>query len=526
MFENMTQRERILAWLLTALVPTSLAFVGLYRFIQKYGDNESEIIRLSDQISDEENKTLLASKANKRLNYYLTRSLAQNFNAVTPYQQWLREVARRNGLKKDDLNPQAGQPIKYKNKEVAKLHSVKFSAEGNLDEITDFLYEFYSLDTLHRIKLLKFTPESTIVKGNRVLTGNLKLAMEVELLIMNDAAGEFDFDVAKRELSKPKEEYQTAIVNRNIFGPPNNTPLVKASPTSSYASNSEVKISLRGEDADKDDTLEFLLLESPIEGARVESKPGSREATLVLPPWAQGTYELKVGVKDSGFPAKESDAIVKVVLKDPPNNRPSLTADVAKSYPPDRPIEIALEGNDKDANDKLNFALAEGVQGAEILQENSEDRTPVLYIPALDVGVYPFRVTVSDGRELENDRLVERVFDVVVERLFSHLSETRITSIVRERTGEWYANVRVRTLGKNYRLTIGDSFEVEKQVWTVREISSNQVVFQVGTELKTLQPRIPFSTPLQTESLAAEDVDTETQTVSDEQKVPRGIQGK
>lgn len=512
----MSQRERILAVLLSALVPITLSSVAVFWFIQKYGDNEMRIVQLIDQVGEQEKKITQSRKAMKRLGYYQTVSLPGDFvSSSTRYQQWLRDLARDKGLKGNSISPQAAQPIRYQAKEIGKSQLLKLRSEGGLEEVISFLYQFYSLDTLHRVKQLKISPESTIVKGTRVLTGSMTLLMDIELIVLNEADDSFDFQTATRELPRSQNEFREAIVNRNIFGPPNNTPLVKVSPSSSYASDSEVKITLRGEDADKNDSLEFALLSSALGGARLEPKPDSREATLILPPSTQGTYEVKVGVKDNGFPPKESDSSFKVVLKDPPNNKPSIIANLSGPYPPDRPIEIELEGTDRDANDPLTFAIAQGVEGAEIIQENREDRNPVLYIPAQDIGVYPFRVTVSDGREAENDKLADRTFDVIVERIFSHLNETRITSIVRERSGDWFVNVRVRTMGKSYYLGVGDSFEIEKQVWNVQEIHPNQVVFRVGDELKMLEPRVPFSSPLRTESLAGEST-PDTISVSEE----------
>jgi hypothetical protein len=507
MFENMTQRERILAVLLSALVPISLSFLAVFWFIQKYGDNNSQIVQLLDRIGNEENKIALARKAQKRLHYYQTLSLPQDFRSSTAdYQQWLRDLGRNSGLKGNSISPKVGQTIRYRNKEIGKSQVLQFVSEGGLDEIISFLYQFYSLDTLHRVQSLRITPVTAMARGTRVLTGTMKLAMDVELVVLNEAKDEFNFSTAVRALPKSMEELQAAIVNRNIFGPPNNTPLVRVSPSSSYASNTEVKVTVRGDDADKDDTLQFELLESEIEGAVLEPRPGSREATLILPPTPQGTYEFKVGVKDSGFPPKESDSSFKIVLRDPPNSKPSIVAKLSNPYSPDRPIEVVLEGSDRDANDILAFTIAEGVEGAEIVQENETDRNPVLYIPPQDIGVYPFRVTVSDGREGEEEKLVDRTFDVIVERLFSHLMETRITSIVRERSGEWFVNVRVRTMGKSFYLGVGDSFEIEKQTWIVREILPNQVVFQVGDQLKTFEPRVPFTSPLHSESLASEPI--------------------
>jgi hypothetical protein len=328
----------------------------------------------------------------------------------------------------------------------------------------------------------------------------MSINLDIELALLHNGNTNFEFETVTT--GKTLEQYLAAIVNRNIFGPKNNTPIVTVRPNASYASGSEIKITLRGEDGDKDDKLEFVMLNSEIEGAKLESRSGTNDATLILPPTASGTYGFKVGVKDSGFPAKESDAEFKVVLKDPPNKKPSVVAKLSNPYAPDKPIEVILEGTDSDAKDILEFAIVEGLEGAKIEKQSETDRNPRLLIPPQLVGSYPFVISVRDGREESVDKPVEKSFELQVVRKFSHLNETRITGILRDKSGTWFVNVRVRTTGQRFSLAEGESFEVEKKTFKVEKVETNQVTFQVGDQQITRTLGQPFGLLEEAESVS------------------------
>ncbi len=508
MFENLSQRERILSWLVIALVPIALGFLALNWYLGKIGDYDMELMAVQQQVGDEETRILRALKAKQRLDYYRNSSLpgdspAQRSESQNSYHNWLLDLAKKHGLKNPNLTfpgttvvtaePTANSRSR---KEIGVAKGIKLTAVAGLEELTHFLHEFYSLGTLHKINVLRITPETTKVGESRIRTGMMSLNLEGELLTLSEGTKDFDFSSQVTPLSHSIEDYQSAIVGRNIFGPPNNAPRVTANPRSSYASQSELEITLRGEDADKNDLLAMELLESGIEGAKLETRDGSRDSRLVLPPTAAGTYEFKVAIKDNGFPAKESDATFEIVIKDPPNNKPSLAVRPSNPYPPDRPLEILIEGSDRDENDVLTFEILEGVEGAELVKAEENDRNVILHIPALDIGKYQFRLAVSDGREENGEKAekVERGFEVVVARKFSHLDETRISSILRDGAGDWVVNIRVRTTGQRFSLKVGESFEIEKQTWIVDAIESDEVTFKVGEETRKLKPTIPFST--------------------------------
>ncbi len=320
MFENMTKRERLLALLVAALVPISLAFIGIFWFIDKYSNNNLEVVRLMDQVDEEENQMSLATKANQRRIYYRTISLPSDVgDAANDYQIWLKDLVR-DDIKMDfkSVTPRDGGEIKFKNKLIGRTKTFTLLATADLPQLTRFLQEFYSVDLLHRINSIKIIPLSTgSANEKRVRSGKLSLIINLEVVSMVDADEQREFTKSYRELARTAEDYQNKIVRRNIFGPANNTPAISIRPSSSYTSNIDIRVPVTGEDADENDLLSFELLESAIVGVKlVQTDEKSRRAILEVPGQNAGKYEFKVAVRDNGFPSKMNETTVSVTFKD------------------------------------------------------------------------------------------------------------------------------------------------------------------------------------------------------------------
>ena len=338
MFENMTQREKVLAMVVGALVPITLIFMGVFWFIEKNSLNDGEIMSLSEQVSRENEKTALSTKANSRRIYYRSVSMPSNLaDATNDYLLWLNKLAG-DEIKMEGLSvaPLSGDKIKFKSKVVGNTKKFAMTATGNLSQLSEFLTKFYSVDLLHRINSLKVIPLTTgpAKAGKRVLSGNLNLSITVEVLSLVDADEQREFTSVYREMARTSEEYQNGILRRNIFGPANNTPSLSGRPSSSYVSGKDIKVSLTGEDADKNDLLSFELIEGSIEGVKlVQTDSKSRRASLQIPGQKAGRYEFKVGVKDNGFPAKTNEKKFTVVFKD-------FVAKKEKPKPPPAPAYV------------------------------------------------------------------------------------------------------------------------------------------------------------------------------------------
>ena len=328
----MTARERVLAMAVGALVPISIAFMLVFWFIGKYSDNNNQFVGLQSQISAEKDKTALAIKANQRRIFYRSTSLpADLVDASNEYQTWLKKLVR-DQIKMDfkSVTPRDGGDLKYKNKLIGRTKTFTLLATADLKQLSKFLYEFYTMDVLHRINSIKIIP-LTSGTGNekRVRSGKLSLIITVEAVSMVDADAEREFTQCFCELPLTEEEYEEALVRRNIFGPANNTPTVAARPSSSPYAGTDIKVNVTGNDADKNDLLYFELLESSVEGAKLtQADEQSRRATLEIPGQPAGKYKFKVAVSDNGFPSKSNEKEFTVTFKDRPVKK------TAKPEPP------------------------------------------------------------------------------------------------------------------------------------------------------------------------------------------------
>lgn len=303
-----------------ALVPISIAFMGVFWFIDKYSNNNMEYLSLTEQVSVEKEKTTKAIKANQRRIYYRSVSLPSNLvDASNEYQTWLKKLVRDEiKMNFKSVTPRDGGELIYQNKLIGRTKTFTLLATADLQQLSQFLHEFYSVDLLHRINSIKVIP-LTSGTGNekRVRSGKLSLVVTIEAVSMVDADEEREFTTAYRELPMTAEQYEQALVHRNVFGPANNTPTVSARPSASYTSGTDITVNVTGKDADKNDVLTFELIESSVEGAKlVQTDGNSRRATLEIPGQPAGKYKFKVGVGDNGFPSKSNDSELTVTFKD------------------------------------------------------------------------------------------------------------------------------------------------------------------------------------------------------------------
>ena len=337
MFENLTPRERKLVYATMGLVPLALIFVGVFSFINKVNTNNDRSMALITNIDTETERLHAALKANRRRVYYNSVSMPPNLNAASnEYGVWVKRLLSDLDMEIGGFQPRDAGVLKHEKKVLGKKKMFTVTTKGNLNQLTEFLSRFYSVDLLHRINSLKITPQNEIVGNNKkIRSGILSLSITIEVLALNEADERSEFTKQYRELAREAEEYQNKIVHRNIFGPANNSPVLSARPSSSYLEEREIKISVSAKDADETDLLSFELLETGgIEGDAqlVHAKPEDRRAQLVIPAQKPGEYTAKMKVVDNGFPPKEMIIDVPFKVREKPEPPP-----VAKKDPPPPP---------------------------------------------------------------------------------------------------------------------------------------------------------------------------------------------
>ena len=398
MFENLSQREKILAALVGSLVPLALLVMITIWFFGQQKDRSTKIDALNTQIKAEQQRVTEALNANERRLYYRSVSLPSNFkDSGNAYQQWLKHLVRDDvGMVFKSITQDSPSKIKFNGNVIGQAKSFTVLATTDLEQLVDFLTKFYQLDFLHRISSLALVPKA------RGSSGELSLTAKVEVLSLVDAAADEDgkFIEQFRKLELTADDYRNAIVNRNIFGPANNSPTLTVSNNGNYYSDKDLKIKISGKDADNNQNLIFSLVDPPIESATLEQKnPSDKRVFLKAPPQPAGNYTFKVRVTDDGFPPKSFEQEFKITVKEK----------VASKTPTKKP-------------------------------------------------------TKPD---------------------FKNSKETRITAIVKDRSGTWEVWINVRLKGEKHKLKVGQSFKLDGAKWEVTSIKPNRATFTVDGATKT-----------------------------------------
>jgi len=318
MFDKLTDREKILAKAVLALVPITILFLGIFSVINRYKAHQDKYASLGQELSKEKDREFDALCAEQRRSYYNNVSLSPQIDdAGNEYVDWLKGMLDESNLSFSNIKPKDGSPLKADRKVIGNTKRYSFSTKGKLGDLTNFLTKFYQVDTLHKIKALNIKPITEKARGGKqVRTGELGISMTIEIASLTTADDNPDFAKNLRELYRPAEEYRKNILFRDIFGPPNNTPSVSARPSSSYTSMMRASVNVTGKDADERNKLKFEVVESEIEGVKLVPSSNGRTAKLNVPGQKAGEYKFRLRVVDDGNPPKENFADVKVRFKD------------------------------------------------------------------------------------------------------------------------------------------------------------------------------------------------------------------
>lgn len=313
MLQNMSRRERILALVVAGSLPLLGLLWGVTTFTRTYYARQAKIRELQQQIESENLRQMNAELAQQRRRYYRARSLPTNLNlARIEYDKWLTEIAERRaqmelestGKGRAD-NFKVRYPAGNRQVDVYEIVEFKLRGKGTLGQLTTLLTEFYKLDLMHRINGITITPvtKSAGGAGAEILTGQLKIDMDISVVSLVDADREYDFVSQLTSNRREWDEWVQPILARNIFGPANNPPEISQS-NRSFETEKPIEISLQGEDPDENDALNFEFLSGDLEGGELEQRGGDRRAVLKFPPQPEGRYEARVRVTDNGFPPK------------------------------------------------------------------------------------------------------------------------------------------------------------------------------------------------------------------------------
>ena len=301
----MTQREKILAALVGGLGVMFAIYFGFNQIQGMYSQKDLQIRGLLSQIQDKQREIKSGQRATRRISWYESRSLPSNRDSARSlYQNWLRDRIAVAGFEEPDVRVLSDSAIRYGYHRFA----FQFSGKGTIEQLTQFLYDFYSVDYLHQIRRLPIKA----VSENRML--NLNFTIET-FLMANVEAEKSPNDRYWNRLTGNLDDFNEAIVSRNLFAPPNHPPRLERVSRQRVTIGDRLEFEVVAEDEDEQDQLAFALGDDAPEGASIDEETG--EFRWHAEDMEAGDIELTVYVRDDGFPSLEDSQTFKISIEEP-----------------------------------------------------------------------------------------------------------------------------------------------------------------------------------------------------------------
>ncbi|MGA2798763.1 MAG: hypothetical protein ABSE63_14375 [Thermoguttaceae bacterium] len=214
---TLKKREKILAIAITALLVVFAVYM-----VWPSGEDSLDALRnkradLEKKKDDNLKQAVLLKKDTNRLPALLRRSLPSNTEtAKREYQNWLLKLAD-NKLQNVNLVATDPQPLAHvddadssKSSRIIYKFHFTITCQGTLDELTRFLFDFYSAGHLQKICSINITPQKN---------PQLDLVIVVEALSLpgSKQTDQLSTEKGNRLKLASANEYNKVIVKRNPF---------------------------------------------------------------------------------------------------------------------------------------------------------------------------------------------------------------------------------------------------------------------------------------------------------------------
>lgn len=286
----MTQREKTL----TALVAgAGLLWFGM-QGVERYRTARTRNVGLqaaAEQSLAEANAMVLrGQRARVQLHKWLEQSLPSDHEiAKSLYQDWLREQLTGAGLNVTQLADKSGVGRSTQQGEL----TVDVTAEGNLGQLVDFLYRFYTAVHLHRISGATITAADGGEKLTAVLTVGALILPESK---QADKLAEGE----PLPLPMPFEEFKTRLVSRNLFAAPKPKGQEGNDEAAAGAELSWMDYGSRGRRLgirDKEGKLKYFYVGDEVEFGRFKGKVVELDNRRAIFQTDKGKMEVRLGQK-------------------------------------------------------------------------------------------------------------------------------------------------------------------------------------------------------------------------------------
>ena len=203
----MSQREKILAGMVAAMVLLWGATEGLARYRTALDRNEQEALDVQQELSRARTASLRGRRAERLVRDWERQSLPTNLDiAKSLYQDWLRTELDESLMIVKELREHSPRTSRKHYRQATFIAT----AQGSLEKLTDFLYRFYQSPHLHRISSATITPTSS----RKSLTVTLTIdALSLPGCPRKDTLAEGSSEMFADSL----ETIEGELVSRNIF---------------------------------------------------------------------------------------------------------------------------------------------------------------------------------------------------------------------------------------------------------------------------------------------------------------------
>lgn len=186
----------------------------VFSFIDNWGKAaDQQLTKLNTDIKKLEDLIMRGADADERLEIYGQRSLPFDPPiARSKYQDWLGKLVVSNQLTQSSIEVGPGQSVTVKDgskkREAFKQYAFTVNATGTLEQVSQFLYDFYDAGHLHKINTMSLSRSG----------GRFALSIKGEAIgVPSCERKETLTNVVGDRLAKPNFGAYTAIVRRNVF---------------------------------------------------------------------------------------------------------------------------------------------------------------------------------------------------------------------------------------------------------------------------------------------------------------------
>lgn len=307
----MNQRERLLA-----VVVGSVGLLLAAWFAWSYVDGQFRARRIKISGLEKDIRTfklqaMQGQKATAKLGEYEAQSLPPNTEvARSLYQDWLLAEVGKAGLTEQEVQAKTQQA----EGDLYVSQAYVVTGKATLPQLIDLLHAFYSVDYLHRVRLLMLKPIPE--------TKLMDVTLNIDAVSMQGAPEATALHARpSTRLAKPtKEDYYAAILGRTLFGAPNRAPTLSISGSKDVPINRSAELTAKGSDLDPLDRVKYRLIEAASPDARLDPTSGRFTWT----PKTLGKHKFVIEAYDDGFPSKPARQELVLNVIDPPPEGPKL----------------------------------------------------------------------------------------------------------------------------------------------------------------------------------------------------------